>query len=213
MPVGSAQMSLAMRRTRCFLQSFLLLLSLPSLLQTAAAADTPGNFFANKQIKVIVSSQVGADYDLWMRFIAPYMSRYIPGTPPLLVQNMPGAGGIVGANYLFNVAPRDGTVIGMIGRNLPFQAVVQEKGIRFDLATVNWIGNPEVTSRVCAHRPTSDVKSASDLFKHELMIGGAGAGGGLSTIPQLLSRNARNAPQAYRRIPRTERCAPCDRAR
>ena len=157
-------------------------------LQAAAAADSSDSFFANRQIKVIVTTQAGADYDLWMRFISPYMTKYIPGAPTLLIQNMPGAGSIVGANYLFNVAPRDGGVFGMIGRNLPFQAVLGEKGIRFDLTKFNWIGNPEVTNRVCAQRPTPEVTSAKDLFEHQLMIGGAGAGGALSTIPQLLSR-------------------------
>ena len=157
-------------------------------LQSAAVAEPADNFFAGRQIKVIVTTQAGADYDLWMRFIAPYMSKYIPGAPTLIIQNMPGAGSIVGTNYLFNVAPRDGTTFGMIGRNLPFQAILGEKGIRFETAKFNWIGNPEVTNRVCAQRPIPEVKSAKDLFEHQVMIGGAGAGGALSTIPQLLSR-------------------------
>src|SRR4051794_40241052 len=88
--------------------------------QSAALAQSSDNFYANKQIKVIVTTQAGAEYDLWMRFIAPYITRHMPGTPALLIQNMPGAGSIVGTNYIYNVAPRDGTVIGMIGRNLPF---------------------------------------------------------------------------------------------
>jgi tripartite-type tricarboxylate transporter receptor subunit TctC len=155
-------------------------------MHAAVAADD--NFYAGKQVRVIVTTQAGADYDLWMRFIAPFMTRYIPGAPTLVIQNMPGAGSIVGTNYLYNVAPRDGSVFGMIGRNMPFQAVLGEKGIRFDLSKVNWIGNPEVTNRVCAMRAVPEVKSAQDLFTHEVMIGGAGAGGALSTIPQLLSR-------------------------
>jgi tripartite-type tricarboxylate transporter receptor subunit TctC len=152
------------------------------------AAAEPAPFYAGKQIKVIVSTQAGGDYDLWMRFISPYMRKHIPGSPNILIQNMPGAGSIVATNYLANVAPRDGTVIGMIGRNIPFQAVMGEKTIRADLTQFNWIGNPEVTNRVCAYRPVASVRSAQDLFEHELLIGGAGAGGALSTIPVLLSR-------------------------
>jgi tripartite-type tricarboxylate transporter receptor subunit TctC len=158
---------------------------LPFLSQAAAE---PGAFYAGKQIKVIVSTQAGGDYDLWMRFIIPYMSRHIPGSPTLVVQNMPGAGSIVATNYLFHVSPRDGSVIGMIGRNIPFQAVMGEKTIRADLTKFNWLGNPEVTNRVCAYRPTSNVRSAQDLFEHQLLFGGAGTGGALSTIPPLLSR-------------------------
>ena len=157
-------------------------------LHAPAAVAESGDFYAGKQIKVIVSTQAGGDYDLWMRFISPYLSKHIPGSPTILIQNMPGAGSIVATNYLFNVSPRDGTVIGMIGRNIPFQAVMGEKTIRADLTKFNWLGNPEVTNRVCAHRPTSNVKSAQDLFGQELMMGGAGAGGALSTIPLLLSR-------------------------
>jgi tripartite-type tricarboxylate transporter receptor subunit TctC len=155
-------------------------------LHQPAVAQT--DFFANKPLRVVVSSQAGADYDLWMRFISPYMSKYIPGNPTILVQNMPGAGSIIATNYLFNAAPRDGSTIGMIGRNMPFQAIMGEKGIKFDLLKFNWLGNPEVTNRVCAARPTQNVKAAHDLFIHPLMMGGAGAGGALSTIPRLLSR-------------------------
>jgi tripartite-type tricarboxylate transporter receptor subunit TctC len=151
-------------------------------------ATAQSDFFAGKQLKVIVSTQAGAEYDTWMRFIGPYLARHIPGSPSLIIQNMPGAGSIVAANYLYNAAPHDGSVIGMIGRNLPFQAVMGEKGIRFDLTKFNWLGNPELTHRVCAARPSPDVQSARDLFKHQIIMGGAGAGGALSTIPQLLSR-------------------------
>jgi tripartite-type tricarboxylate transporter receptor subunit TctC len=151
------------------------------------AGAEPSAFYAGKQIKVIVSTQAGGDYDLWMRFIAPYMSKYIPGNPTMLVQNMPGAGSIVATNYIYNVSPRDGSVIGMIGRNIPFQSVMGEKTIRADLTKFNWLGNPEVTNRVCAYRPTRDVKSVQDLFHHQITVGGAGAGGALSTIPLLLS--------------------------
>jgi tripartite-type tricarboxylate transporter receptor subunit TctC len=156
--------------------------------QVAFAAESPNDFYVGKQIRVIVSTQAGGDYDLWMRFISPYISKYIPGKPTLVVQNMPGAGSIVATNYLFNAAARDGTVIGMIGRNLPFQSLMGEKSIKFDLTKANWIGNPEVTNRVCAQRPIPEVKSAQDLFEHQILIGGAGAGGALSVIPQLVSR-------------------------
>ena len=171
---------------RSTLQVGICLLSIGLSAQVAVAES--GDFYAGKQIKVIVSTQAGGDYDLWMRFISPYLSKYIPGSPPILIQNMPGAGSIVATNYLFNVPPRDGTVIGMIGRNIPFQTVMGEKTIRADLTKFNWLGNPEVTNRVCAYRPTPNVKSAQDLFEHPLMMGGAGSGGAPSTIPLLLSR-------------------------
>ena len=158
------------------------MLALPAWAQDQASTATP------KQIRVIVSTQAGGDYDLWMRLIAPYIARYLPGSPPLIVQNMPGGGSLVATNYLYNVAPRDGSTIGMIGRNLPFQAVMRDKAIRFDLTKFGWIGNPEVTNRVCAVHEDSQIKSARDLFDKQALVGGAGAGGALSTIPLLLSK-------------------------
>ena len=159
---------------------------LPLFPQGGAAQGS--DFYAGRQVRVVVSTQAGGDYDVWMRLIASYMGKYIPGSPTFIVQNMPGAGSIVATNYLYNVVPRDGSTIGMIGRNIPFQAVMGEKTIRADLTKFNWIGNPEVTNRVCAYRPTPKVKSAQDLFENQLLIGGAGSGGALSTIPLLLSR-------------------------
>jgi tripartite-type tricarboxylate transporter receptor subunit TctC len=152
------------------------------------AQDSAGGFFANRQIRAIVSTAAGGDYDVWMRVVTTHMRKYTPGAPSFVIQNMPGGGSIIATNYLANVAPRDGSVIGMIGRNLPFQSLMGERSIKFDLGQFNWIGNPETTNRVCVTRPTANVKSARDLFEHELNFGGAGAGGALSTIPQLLSR-------------------------
>jgi tripartite-type tricarboxylate transporter receptor subunit TctC len=154
----------------------------------AAAQDPTGGYFANRQVRTIVSTAAGGDYDVWMRIVTTHMRKYIPGAPTFVIQNMPGGGSIIATNYLANVAARDGSVIGMIGRNLPFQALMGERSIKFDLSKFNWIGNPETTNRVCVTRPTPNVKSAKDLFQHELNFGGAGAGGALSTVPQLLSR-------------------------
>ncbi|MCC6890502.1 MAG: hypothetical protein IT536_18400 [Hyphomicrobiales bacterium] len=160
----------------------------PLLMMANGNVAKADDFYAGKQVRVVVSTQAGGDYDLWMRLVAYYMGKYIPGSPTFIVHNMPGAGSIVATNHLYNVAPRDGSTIGMIGRNIPFQSVMGEKTIRADLTKFNWIGNPEVTNRVCAYRPNPNVKSAEDLFQHQLLVGGAGAGGALSTIPLLLSR-------------------------
>ena len=156
--------------------------------RVAAAQDSAQAFFAGRQIRAIVSTAAGGDYDVWMRVVTTHMRKYIPGAPNFIIQNMPGGGSIIATNYLANVAPRDGSMIGMIGRNLPFQSLMGERSIKFDLGQFNWIGNPETTNRVCVTRPTPKVRSAKDLFEHELNFGGAGAGGALSTIPQLLSR-------------------------
>ena len=107
------------------------------------------NSTAAKQVRFIISSATGGDYDQWSRLIARYLGKYIPGNPAIVPQNMPGGGQIIATNHLFNAAAQDGTVIGMIGRNLPNDALVKKEGVRFDPLKFNWLGSPELTNRVC----------------------------------------------------------------
>ncbi len=159
---------------------------LPLLLAPAKAQEA-ADFYRGKQMRAIVSTVVGGDYDTWMRLITRHWSKYIPGHPSILVQNMPGAGGIVAANAFYHTAPRDGSSIAMIGRNLAYQALMKEDGIRFDPLKFNWIGSPEVSNRICVAMESARVKKAADLFETELLMGGAGAGTAVSTTPRLVS--------------------------
>jgi tripartite-type tricarboxylate transporter receptor subunit TctC len=151
-------------------------------------AQSADDFYRGKQIRLIVSFDAGNDYDQWARLLARHLGTHLPGNPTFVVQNMPAAGGIQSANYLYNVAPKDGTVIGMIGRNLPYHALVQESGVHYDPVKFAWLGSPELTNRVCAAVERSPVKKAEDLFERELLVGGSGAGSAISTTPVLLAR-------------------------
>ncbi len=153
-----------------------------------AAADPIEDFYRGKQVKFIISSATGGDYDQWSRMIARFLGKHIPGNPIIVPQNMPGAGQITATNHLFNTAAQDGTVIGMIGRNLPNDALMKKEGVRFDPLKFNWLGSPELTNRVCAVVDTAPVKKAEDLFQNEVLVGGAGSGTALSTTPVLLQR-------------------------
>jgi tripartite-type tricarboxylate transporter receptor subunit TctC len=153
-----------------------------------AHTETVEEFYRGKQIKITVGFDAGTDYDQWARLIAHHLGDHLPGHPTFVVQNMGAAGGILMTNNLYNVAPRDGTVIGMIGRNLPYFALVHEKNAQFDPARFNWIGSPELTNRVCVSTDRAAVHKADDLFEHELVVGGSGAGSAVSTTPVLLSR-------------------------
>jgi len=166
------------------------LLALAALLccSQSAHAQSVEEFYRGKQIRLIVSFDAGNDYDQWARLLARHLGKHLPGNPSFVVQNMPAAGGIASANYLYNVAPKDGTVIGMIGRNLPYHALVQETGVQYDPTRFSWLGSPELTNRVCAAVERATVRKAEDLFEHELLVGGAGAGSAISTTPVLLAR-------------------------
>jgi tripartite-type tricarboxylate transporter receptor subunit TctC len=151
----------------------------------AAGQDTDG-FFKDRQMRFIIATATGGDYDLWGRVISRHLGDNIPGKPTFVPQNMPGAGGITAANHLFNVAPKDGSTIGMIGRNLPNQAVLRLPTVKFDPTKFNWIGSPEYVNRVCVAMDTAPVKTARDLLTTDLIVGGAGAGTAVSTVPVLL---------------------------
>ena len=155
------------------------------LLTLASAQDT-NEFYKGKTITTIVGLAAGIDYDIWARLIGRHMRKYIPGNPTFVVQNMPGSGSIVAANHLFNIARRDGTVIGMVSRNVPYSAVQGLPNVRYDALKFSWLGNPDAGNRVCFARADAPVKSADDLFTHELIVAGTGVGSGVSATPALL---------------------------
>ena len=145
-------------------------------------------FYKGRQIRLIIGAEAGSDYDVWGRIVARYLGRYLPGKPAIVPQNMPGAGQIIATNHLFNIAERDGTVIGMIGRNMPYMALTGNPSVRFDPRKLNWIGSPETARRVCAVRAGSGVAKVEDLLEKEIMVGGAGSGTAVTQTPTLLAR-------------------------
>jgi tripartite-type tricarboxylate transporter receptor subunit TctC len=154
---------------------------------TAAHAQPADEFFKGKQIRFVLGAAPGQDYDVWARFLARHLPRHIPGNPTFVVQNMPGAGHMRATNWLYNVAPRDGTVWGSVSRNIPAVGLQQVAGVQFDPLKFNWLGSPELTNRGCIAMATNPrVKSAADLFQHELVVGGTGAGSTVTETPKLL---------------------------
>jgi tripartite-type tricarboxylate transporter receptor subunit TctC len=104
----------------------------------------------------------------------------------LIVENMPGAGHIIATNYLFNVAPRDGTVIGMVSRNMTDAAVMALPNVRYDPSKFNWLGSPELSHRVLFVSPAAGIEKVPDLFERELIVGAPGGVQGVTAAPILL---------------------------
>ena len=152
----------------------------------AIAQSDVASFYKGKKIKLIVSSSPGGGYDSYSRVLASHMKKFVPGKPSIVVQNMPGAGGVRAANYLYNVAPKDGTVFANIQRTVPFLQIFGKKGPKFVAAKFNWIGslNNEVT--ICSAWKTSKVKTFDDLKKYPLITGGSGPND-TETVPALLN--------------------------
>jgi tripartite-type tricarboxylate transporter receptor subunit TctC len=153
----------------------------------AAQAQSVQDFYRGKQIRMIIGHPVGNDYDLAARFLAKYLTRHIPGQPAIIPQNMPQAASIVAANYLYSQAPKDGTVFGSFSRNVPSQALMAQANVEADPRKYNWLGGTSLPSRVCVASNAAPVKTAADLFTHELIVGGSGAGSSLSILPTVFN--------------------------
>lgn len=151
-----------------------------------ASAQTVAEFYQGKQIRIVVGTASGGDYDVWARLLARHMARHIPGNPALIVENMPGAGSLVATNHLYNVAPRDGTVIGMVSRSIPAAAVMQVSNVRFDPVKFHWLGSPEVNNLVLYINNATDISKVPDLLERELIVGGTGLAQGITVGPFML---------------------------
>ena len=135
---------------------FLLLTSIPPL-----QAQTP--YYQGKTITILVGTVSGDLYDLYARAIALYMGKYIPGNPNIIVQNMPGAGQMIAANYVYNVAKPDGLTIAAINAGLYFEQLIGRAEVKFDWTKYTWIGNATKSPQVLYMRVDSPFKTIEDV--------------------------------------------------
>ncbi len=132
------------------------------------ALSAQQQFYQNKTITVIVGTVPGGLYDLWGRLFARTMGKYIPGNPAMVVQNMPGGGSMVAANYLFGVAKPDGLTIGMFQTHMYLQQLVKRSEVKFDVRKFNWLGSQERGTMMLYIRADAPFKSIDDLINaHE----------------------------------------------
>jgi tripartite-type tricarboxylate transporter receptor subunit TctC len=152
-----------------------------------AAQAQSGVTFAGKTITIIVGSDVGGGYDAQARLMSRHIGRFLPGNPAVVVQNMPGAGSLLATNFLYNVAAKDGTFFGNVQRGMLTAKLTGMKGVRFDIEKFNWLGNLASEAGVVVAWYTTPFKSADDLFKQEMIVGGTGATVDPETTPRLLN--------------------------
>ena len=149
------------------------------------AQDAVASFYRGKQINILVGSAPGGGYDLYARHLARYFGKHVPGNPDIVVQNMPGAGGLVVANHLFNRAPRDGATIGHIQGPLTIRQIADSKNALYDMRRFGWLGSANDSSNVCVFSPKLNIKTARDLQAREIVIGGSG--GSTTYVPSFLN--------------------------
>jgi tripartite-type tricarboxylate transporter receptor subunit TctC len=164
--------------------SFFLLMNL--VFNTTIYAQQP--FYQGKSVRLIAGTTAGTVTDLWPRLIAEHMGKHIAGNPGVVVQNMPGAGGVIAANYVYNVAKPDGLTLGTVSPSIYVDQIVGRKEVQFDWGKFNWIGTPEQYDYVFIMRADSPYKSIDDIRKatEPPKCGAPGTGSHLYQIPKLM---------------------------
>jgi tripartite-type tricarboxylate transporter receptor subunit TctC len=140
----------------------------------ASPAFAQADFFKGKTISVDIGADVGGGFDAYGRVIAEFLGRHVPGSPVVTPQNRPGAGGRVSANWLYNVAPKDGTVIGVFGGWIAFEPLWGIAGVQFDATRFNWLGNANREVTTCGFWNRSKGQSLDALRAGETLVGSYG---------------------------------------
>jgi tripartite-type tricarboxylate transporter receptor subunit TctC len=151
---------------------------------TGAGAQSVEAFYKGRQLSLIVFTGAGSTYDIYARVLARHLGDHIPGKPVLVVQNMPGAGGLKVEEYLYRIAPKDGSVIGTIGRGLPFEPMLGHNEANLDPLKLTWLGSMNRDDTLAMSWHTSPVKTFDDLRKHELLVPGTGVGADSEIMPR-----------------------------
>jgi len=141
---------------------------------SAAAAESIEDFYRGKRITIIVGSDAGGGYDANARTVARHYAKHIPGNPDFVVQNMPGAGSVRSANFVYTVAAKDGTFIAAPQRPIPFEPLFGNPGVQYDVLKINWIGSSSSEVGVVVAWAATGIKTIQDMFTKELIVGGTG---------------------------------------
>jgi tripartite-type tricarboxylate transporter receptor subunit TctC len=159
-----------------------------ALLMTAIFSfpASAGDFYKGKQVELSAGSKAGGGYDAYARLLGRHISHHIPGAPTIIVRNMPGAGGMTQANYLYNTAPRDGLAFGILQNTLPINQLAKSEAVKFDMRKFSWVGNMNVMTTICVFNRQTKLKSAKDMQTRKILVGAA-TNTSTSMIPQILN--------------------------
>ncbi len=150
-------------------------------------AQSLADFYKGRNIDLYVGYSTGGAYDLYARVIGRHMGTHIPGNPTLVPRNMEGAGSLRLANYLYRVAPQDGSAMATIGRGIAFDPLLIGKGDQFDAQKFTWLGSANNEVSVCVAMKDSGITKFEDLFSKELTVGGTGTSSDTDQFPRVLN--------------------------
>jgi hypothetical protein len=158
----------------CFGRKLLLIFAALAALTAAAAADSVADFYRNRSsISLIIGYSVGGGYDAYARLVARYIGKHIPGEPSIVPQQMTGAGSLRAANYMFSVAPKDGTVLGIFSRSMGIAPLLGQA--QFDSRKFTWLGSVTDDDTTCVTWNSSPIKTWDDFLRKPSKLGGLGA--------------------------------------
>jgi tripartite-type tricarboxylate transporter receptor subunit TctC len=161
--------------------------TLVSVTEETASAQSVEDFYRGKTLTVVVGSDITGEHDAAARLLSRHLSKYIPGRPAIIVQNMPGASGIKSANYLYEMARRDGTILATFNKSMPTYQATGMSNTNYKAEEFHWIGSMDHSNVVVIVAARTGVKTIADATRIEVAMGSIGAGGTMSTYPLLLN--------------------------
>src|SRR4029079_6568598 len=157
------------------------------LVSADAAAQRAEQFFARKTVTITIGYTAGGSYDLYARMVARYLGKHIPGQPTLMAQNMPGAGSLKAANYLYEVAPKDGTALGVVVESAALEQALANPAVQYHAAKFTYVGRVATSNNIFMQWHTAKVQSLDDAKRMETSLAGSGPGSIAETVPRLLN--------------------------
>jgi tripartite-type tricarboxylate transporter receptor subunit TctC len=158
-----------------------------ALLFDFPGASAQDQFYSGKQIKLITHVGPSSGYSVWARLVGAHLGRRIPGAPSVIVQNMPGSGGLQATNYIYSLASKDGLELGALNRLVPTWSIMRYRGANFDAAQFGWLGSPASDTNLCIVSKRAPVQNADDLMSKEVVVGTDGVGSGMHIFPTALN--------------------------
>jgi tripartite-type tricarboxylate transporter receptor subunit TctC len=156
-------------------------------LPAAGWSQSPAEFYKGRNVDLYIGYSPGGTYDLYARLVARFMGKHIPGNPTIVPKNMAGAGSLVLANWLYNVAPKDGSAFGIIGRGTVLDPLLGNQKAQFDGTKYTWLGSANNEVSVCVAWHTSGLTKFEELLTRELVVGGTGASADTDQFPKIMN--------------------------
>jgi len=159
------------------------------VMSSAALSQSANNFYQGKTVRIVVALGTGGDYDNYARLAGRWINKHIPGNPTVIVQNMPGAGGVLAANHVYNVAAKDGTTIGALHANTTLAQITGAPNVEFDVRKLGWIGRTSSGGLNVQHSwHTSSARTFDDLLTKQYVVGSGGPTSDSTILPTVINQ-------------------------